>query len=195
MKKIILASNNIHKVQEFKKMLPQYKILALNDIGYYEDIVEDGETFLDNAKIKAKAVFDYLKDKEYDSQTLIVADDSGLCINALNGEPGVHSARYAGDHTVEANRNKVLKKLENVTDRSAYFVTVLAIMNMEGQCNFVEGKTYGEITKDVRGYAGFAYDPIFYSRELGKTFGEASAEEKNSVSHRSRAIEELKKLL
>ena len=195
MKKIILASNNKHKVKEFREMLPDYEILPLEEIGYFEDIVEDGETFLDNALIKAKTVVEYLKDKGFDQDTLVVADDSGLCIDALGGAPGVHSARYAGNHTVEANRQKVLSELQNVMDRSAYFVTVLAVMNLQGEQKFVEGKTFGEITRDIRGYAGFAYDPIFYSPELGKTFGEASAEEKNSVSHRSRAIQELKKIL
>ena len=195
MKKIILASNNEHKVREFRQMLPNYNISPMEDIGFYDDIVEDGETFLDNALIKARAVVEYIKGKHFDKDTIIVADDSGLCINALGGAPGVHSARYAGDHTVEANRQKVLNELKDKEDRSAYFVTVLAVMNLDGDYKFVEGKTYGDITPDVRGYAGFAYDPIFYSYELKKTFGEASAEEKNSVSHRARAIEELKKIL
>ncbi len=195
MKKIILASNNKHKVKEFREMLPEYEILPLEDIGYYDDIVEDGETFLDNALIKAKAVVSFLNSKDFKEDVIVVADDSGLCINALGGAPGVHSARYAGDHTVEANRQKVLNELKDKQDRSAYFITVLAVMNLDGEYKFVEGKTFGDITPDVRGYAGFAYDPIFYSYELGKTFGEATAEEKNSVSHRARAIIELKKVL
>ena len=190
MKKIILASNNKHKVEEFKQMLSDCEILTMEEIGYNDDIVEDGETFLDNALIKAKAVTKFLNEKGVEA--IVVADDSGLCVNALLGAPGVHSARYAGDHNVEANRQKLLDELKDKSDRSAYFVTVLVEMNNDYSYNYYEGKTFGHITKEIRGYTGFAYDPLFYSDELGMTFGEATAEQKNSVSHRARAIQKLK---
>ena len=190
MKKIILASNNKHKVEEFKQMLTDYEILTMEEVGYYDDIVEDGETFLDNAIIKAKAVTKFLNEKGINAT--VVADDSGLCVNALGGAPGVHSARYAGDHNTEANRQKLLDELKDKQDRSAYFVTVLVEMQNDYSYNYYEGKTFGHITKEVLGNTGFAYDPLFYSDELGKTFGQASPEQKNSVSHRARAIQKLK---
>ncbi|MBO4570178.1 MAG: RdgB/HAM1 family non-canonical purine NTP pyrophosphatase [Clostridia bacterium] len=186
MKTIVLASNNAHKIQEFREMLPLFNILSLKDIGFFDEIVEDGETFLENSLIKARAITNYLNSK--DKQMMVIADDSGLCVNALGGAPGVYSARFAGDHSNQANRNKLLDELKNKEDRNAYFDCLLTVMKPDGSYNYVEGKSFGKITTSEIGDTSFCYDCLFYSDDLNKTFGEASEEEKNSVSHRGRAI-------
>lgn len=195
MKKIVLASNNKGKIKEFKKVLEDYEILTLNDVGYFEDIVEDGNTLLENSLIKAKATTKFLNSKGIEA--FVIADDSGLFVNALNGAPGVYSARYAGNHNDQANRDKLLRELKDKTDRTAYFACVLTVMKPDGTYKYVEGKTFGEITTKETGENGFGFDPLFYSNDLKKTFAQASEEEKNLVSHRGRAIQMLieKKLL
>ena len=186
MKTIVIASDNKHKIAEFKEILKDYDILSLKDIGFEKEIIEDGETFLDNALIKARAVTDFLKAKG--QKYLVIADDSGLCVNALDGAPGVYSARYGGDHNSQSNRDRLLRELDGKSDRSAYFVCLLVVMHSDGSYDYVEGKTYGEITTKEIGRTDFGYDCLFYSTDLNKTFGEATEEEKNSVSHRGRAI-------
>lgn len=192
MKKLILASNNKHKIKEFNEVLTDYEILSLNDIGFTEDIVEDGNSFSENALIKCKAVSEYCKNNNYDY--LIISDDSGLCCEALEGAPGIHSARYAGNHNDQANRDKLRKELKD-KDRSAYFVCFICLYKNDEDYKFFEGRSYGKIIDEERGSTEFGYDSIFYSTELNKTFGEATSEEKNSVSHRGRAIEKLKEVL
>ena len=189
MKKIVLASNNVHKVKEIKEILSDYDILTLNDISFYDDIVEDGETFLDNALIKAKAISKYIKEKglNYD----VIADDSGLCCNGLDGDPGVYSARYAGNHDDKANRNKIIEELKD-KDKSAYFVCCMVLYHPDDTYSSYEGTTSGIIISEERGKTDFGYDCIFLSDDLGVTFGEASDEDKNNVSHRKRALEKLK---
>ena len=191
MKTIILASNNNHKIAEFKEILPEYDILSLKDVGFFDDIVEDGNSFLENSLIKAKAIRKFISGTKYE-KALIIADDSGLCVNALGGAPGIYSARYAGDHNFASNRQKLLSELEGKKDRSAYFVCLLVVMQPDGTYDYVEGKTFGEISKEEHGKTDFGYDCLFYSTDLKKTFGEATEEEKNSVSHRGRAIQLLK---
>ncbi len=189
MKKMVLASNNEHKLKEFKDILTDYDIITLDDIGYTEDIEETGETFEDNALIKAKAVHEYLQTINLDYD--IIAEDSGLCVDSLNGAPGVYSARYAGGHgNNQANRDKLLKELEG-KDRSAYFISVIILYHNDGTYKTFEGKTNGLITFEEIGKKDFGYDCIFYSNDLKKVFGEVSEEEKNSVSHRARAIKEM----
>ena len=123
---------------------------------------------------------------------MVLADDSGLCVDSLDGEPGIYSARYAGTHGNEqANRNKLIKNLEG-KDRSAYFNCTIVVMYPNGEYKVYEGKTYGKITEEEYGKKDFGYDCIFYSDDLNKTFGEATEQEKNSVSHRARALEKLK---
>ena len=190
--KIVLASNNEHKVLEYKLMLKNYEVLTLNDIGYYDDIEENGSTFLENALIKARAVSEFLKEKGLDYD--ILADDSGCCVPSLNGEPGIHSARYAEDHNYKANRDKLIKNLKG-KDKKAYFVTVIVLYHSDGSYIYKEGRTYGEIIEEERGDTSFGYESIFLSDDLGKTFGEATREEKNSISHRSRALEQIVKEL
>ena len=193
METIVLASNNQHKVKEFKKILSNYEILTLKDIDFNEDIEETGSTFAENALIKAETIHNYLKDKGLDY--IVIADDSGLCCEALDGAPGVFSARYAGEHGNDAaNRVKLRKELKD-KDRTAYFVCNIIVYYSNGEHKLFEGRTYGKIIDDERGKTDFGYDCIFLSDDLNKTFGEATEEEKNSVSHRGRAIEEMVKEL
>ena len=186
METIVLASNNSHKLKEFKEILNNYNVLALRDIEFYDDIEETGETFEENSIIKAKTIHEYLLEKGLNY--IVIADDSGLCVDSLNGAPGVYSARYAGGHGNDAdNRAKLLKELEG-KDRSAYFVCTIVVYYPNGEYKTFEGKTYGQITEEEIGKKDFGYDCIFLSDDLNKTFGEATEEEKNSVSHRGRAI-------
>lgn len=191
-KTIVVASNNQHKLKEFKDILVDYNILSLKDIGFTEEIEENGLTFEENALIKAKAVHNYLKSKKLDY--IVIADDSGLCVESINGEPGVYSARYAGVHGDDkANRDKLQKKLQG-KNREAYFECVIAVYYSNGEHKTFEGKTFGRITEEEIGNKEFGYDCIFYSNELNKTFGEATPQEKNTVSHRGKAILQLQKV-
>ena len=192
MKTIVLASNNKHKIKEFKEILKDYEILSLNDIEYYDEIEETGETFEENSLLKAKTIHDFLKKKglEY----IVIADDSGLCCEALNGAPGVYSARYAGNHNDQANRDKLRKELKD-KDHTAYFNCTIVVYYPDETHKVFVGKTYGTIIEEEKGDKSFGYDCIFLSKDLNKTFGEATEEEKNSVSHRGRAIGEMLKEL
>ena len=193
MKKIVIASNNKHKIKEFRDIIKNYEILSLEDIGYHDEIEENGKTFRENALIKAKTIQEFLKEKKLDY--IVLADDSGLCVDSLGGEPGIYSARYSGVYgDSQANRDKLLEKLKD-KDRSAYFVCTIIVYYPDDTYKTFVGKTYGEITKEELGNKDFGYDCIFYSNDLNKTFGEATEEEKNSVSHRGRAIYELLKEL
>ncbi len=192
MKKIVLASRNKHKIEEFSAMLEGYEILSLDDIGFVGDVEETGTTFEENAKCKVDAVYDFCKNKNLN--VAVLADDSGTCVNALGGAPGIYSARYAGDHNEEANRQKLLSELKDKADRSAYFECMLCYKD-NGKTTFIEGRTYGKITTEKIGSDKFGYDCLFLSDDLGITFGQASAEQKNSVSHRSRAIQKFKEFL
>lgn len=191
MKTIVLASNNKHKIKEIENIL-NVDIVTMKDIGYIDDIIEDGNSFLENALIKARTISEYLKEKglSYD----VLADDSGLCCEALNGEPGIYSARYSGDHNVIEDRKKLLSNLDG-KDRKAYFNCTLVLYKIDGSYQVFEGKTYGIITKEELGNKDFGYDCLFLSDDLNKTFGQASEDEKNSVSHRARALEKLKEYL
>ena len=191
MEKIVLASNNKHKLKEFREILSDYEVLSLNDIDFHEDIIEDGNSFVENAFIKTAAVSNFLKSKGLNY--IVIADDSGLCCNALNGAPGIYSARYAGDeHNDQNNRNKLINDLVG-KDKSAYFICVIAVLYPDGVKKSFEGRVEGSITDKEIGDTSFGYDCIFYSNELNKTFGEASDDEKNKVSHRGRAIENMLK--
>ena len=189
MKSIVLASNNKHKIQEFKTILKDYEILSLKDIEFNEEIEENGKTFKENALIKAKTINEFLKKQNKDY--IVISDDSGLCVESLNNEPGIYSARYAGVHgNDQENRNKLLNNLKG-KDRKAFFNCTIVIYNPDDTYEYFEGKTYGSITEEELGKKDFGYDCIFYSDDLNKTFGQATEEEKNSVSHRGRAIEKL----
>lgn len=190
MKKIVLASNNKHKIKEIKKILDNVEILTLNDIEYYEEIEETGSTFLENALIKASTISKYLKEKGLDYDVL--ADDSGLCCTSINLEPGIYSARYSGVHDdSKANRKKLINNLKG-KDKEAYFICTMVLYHIDGTYDFEEGKTYGKIIEEEIGDTSFGYDCIFLSDDLKKTFGEVLEEEKNSVSHRYRALISIK---
>lgn len=193
MKTIVIATNNQNKLKEFKKILDNYNIITLKDIEYLNEIEETGQTFEENALIKAETIHNYLKQKNL--EYIVIAEDSGLCVDSLNGAPGVYSARYAGGHgNDQANRDKLQKELEG-KERKAYFICTIALYYPSGEYKTFDGKTFGEISKKELGSKEFGYDCIFYSHDLNKTFGEASQEEKNKVSHRARAIEKLLEIL
>lgn len=187
---VIIASNNSHKIKEIRQILKDKfdHIYSLEESGIICDPEENGNTFYDNALIKANAV-GQLTDKA------VLADDTGLCVNALNGMPGVHSARYAGNHDNAANRAKLLKKLEDKQDRTAYFSTVVVLRYPDGKTVVGEGRVNGKILKKEEGTNGFGYDTLFFCDDLNKSFGTCSDEEKNSVSHRARALNDLLKKL
>lgn len=182
MKEIVLASGNKGKLAEFRAILRGYTVYSPKDLDIEFDVEETGETFFDNALIKARALFELCGKPT-------VADDSGLCVNALGGAPGVYSARYSGGGDAENNR-KLLRELEDKSDRGAHFES--CIVYYDGK-NTVEGtgRTYGKIAIEPDGDHGFGYDPLFISVDLGKTFGRATEDEKNAVSHRARALKAL----
>ena len=190
MEKIVLASNNKHKVEEFKKLFGENEILTLEDIGFFDDIEETGTTFFENSYIKAKTVSDFCKSKGI--VATVIADDSGLCVNALNGAPGVYSARFGGDHDPVAGRRHLLELMKGIKDRSAYFECAIVKMSPDGQYVYAQGKTFGQITEEEHGTAGMTFDRVFLSDDLHRVFSEVTMEEKNSVSHRARALEDLK---
>lgn len=190
---IVLASSNKHKIKEINKILKDYIIKPMNEFGFNDEIIEDGKTFKENSLIKAKAIFEYLKSKGYNYPVL--ADDTGLCVKSLNNEPGVRSARYSSDHNDKINRELILEKLKGVENRTAYFMCVVTLIINDDLILTASGKTNGVITHKEFGSTEFGYDSIFYSNNLHKTFGECSEQEKNSVSHRGRALKNLLKKL
>lgn len=186
MKTICLATNNPHKAEELQKMLDGlFEIKTLKDIGCTEDVPETADSFAGNSLQKAKYVYNKYK-------VDCIADDSGLEVDALNGEPGVFSARYAGEHGNHARNNeKLLKNLEGAKNRKARFRTVVTLI-LEGKVEMFEGAVEGKITTELTGKDGFGYDPLFMPDGYDRTFAEMSMEEKNPISHRGRAIEKLK---
>ncbi len=184
--KLLIATKNVGKITEIRDLLKDLNIqlLALGSFPRAPDIVEDGETFEDNARKKAAVIAQF-------TGIDTVADDSGLCIDALNGRPGVLSARYAGDNASDEQRcARVLEEMNDVPDelRTARFVCVIALVTSKNLQKFFKGVCEGKITRNMRGRAGFGYDPIFYHPESGCTFAEMGPETKNRVSHRGRAL-------
>lgn len=182
--KIVFATNNQNKLNEVKQLLPDYEVVGLKDIGCTEDIPETATTLVGNAKIKAN----YVTEK-YGFDCF--ADDTGLEIEALNGEPGVYSARYAGEPS-NANNNidKVLTNLGETTNRNAAFKTIIAL-NLNGEKHTFEGSCEGTILSSRSGEQGFGYDPIFKPAGFEVSFAEMSMEEKGKISHRGRAVRKL----
>ena len=185
--KLVVATGNAHKLREIADIFTSFEVIGQKQAGFCEEVEETGKTFAENALLKARVATRAL-------QCIALADDSGLCVPALDGAPGVRSARYAGEHgNDKKNRDLLLKNLQNKKDRSAYFVSAVALTFPDGKEIVVEGKTHGRILKEEVGTGGFGYDCIFQSDDLGKSFGEATSEEKNAVSHRYRALQALLK--
>ena len=183
--KLVFATHNQNKFQEVKKLVPEHiELVSLDDIGCYEEIPETGKTLEENAQIKA----DHVTSKYHLS---CFSDDTGLLVDALDGAPGVYSARYAGiQKDANANMEKLLRALENTDNRHARFETVIAL-NLSSQNQLFRGTVHGKITKEKKGTEGFGYDPIFQPEGYAQTFAELSMEKKNSISHRARAITQL----
>ena len=182
---LVVATGNAHKLEEIAQIFTQYHVVSQKQMGFDEDVEETGVTFAENALIKARAAAKALN-------MLTLADDSGLCVDALNGAPGVYSARYCGRHGDDAaNRVLLLKNLQGESNRRAYFACAVALVYPDGREIVAEGKTHGEILHAECGNGGFGYDSLFFNEDLQKSFGEATAEEKNSVSHRYRALQAL----
>lgn len=184
---IIVATNNQGKVKEIKNILSPHNVMSQSEIGVDIDVEETGDTFVENAFLKARALKPY-------TQCAIIADDSGLMVDYLNGEPGVYSARYAGDNTTPMQGiEKLLKNLDGVPfeGRGAKFVSVIALVMPDGSEYSFEGTCDGYITNILKGENGFGFDPVFYYPPLDKTFAELTDSEKNAISHRSVAIKKL----
>ena len=185
MKKIVFATNNKNKLREMREIMDGlYEVLSLEDIGCHEEIVEDADTIQGNAKIKA----DYITNRYHLD---CFADDTGLEVDALDGAPGVYSARYAGEQcSYQDNVNKMLAALKGVENRKAAFRTVIAL-NLKGESYYFEGRCDGQITEEQRGTEGFGYDPIFQPDGFEETFAEMDHQSKNAISHRGRATQKL----
>ena len=184
MNQLILATHNDHKAQEFRDILPQYYVQTLADLGHDEEIEETATDLEGNSLLKAKTIF-----KRYGY--VVISDDSGLEVNALNGAPGVYSARYAGEpRNDQRNTEKLLYKLHGASNRKAQFRTVITLISAGNSFQF-EGVVSGTIAESPRGEAGFGYDPVFVPKGYQQTFAELPSDLKNKISHRANAIEKL----
>ena len=189
--RVIAATKNRGKIREISEILGELGIEVISqvDAGIDVEVLETGKTFLENARIKAQAVALLCDDA-------VLADDSGLCVDALGGAPGIYSARYAGEDATDKDKiEKLLGELGDEMNREAHFETAVSFILPDGREISASGTVHGRVTKEPSGDGGFGYDPIFFSDELGKTFGDATDEEKNSVSHRARAIKALFEIL
>lgn len=184
MKEILIATHNLHKKEEIQQILgSDFLVKTLADYNLHEEIVEDGLSFEENAEIKAKYCFQK-------TGVPSIGDDSGLVVEALDGRPGIYSARYAGDHDFQKNISKVLQELDGEKNRKAYFITVLCLYDSCG-VHFYSGKVKGTILNGNKGIKGFGYDPIFLPDGYEKTFAEMTQVEKNLISHRRKALDKL----
>lgn len=183
--KLVVASGNKNKLREIAEIFNDLEVISQKEAGFDIDVEETGTTFVENARLKAHAAAKALG-------CMALADDSGLCVDALNGAPGVYSARYCGYHgSDKENRDLLLKNMQGVQDRSAHFTSAMVLAYPDGKEIVAEGHTYGKILQEETGEGGFGYDCLFESDDLKKSFGEATAEEKNAVSHRYRALQNL----
>ncbi len=185
--RLVVASGNAHKLKEIAEIFTDFEVVSQKQMGFDGDVEETGSTFMENVLIKARAAVQALGFP-------VLADDSGLCVDVLNGAPGVYSARYAGGHGDDkSNRALLLKNMSGEKNRNAHFTCAVALVYPDGREILAEGYTYGKILTEEQGEGGFGYDCIFQSDDLNKSFGVASAEEKNQVSHRYRALQRLLK--
>jgi len=191
MKKLIVASNNEHKIKEIKQILAQLplEVISLKEANIDIDVEETGSTFMENAYLKASEIFKIAQGQ------MVLADDSGLSVESLDGAPGIFSARFAGVHgDNKANNEKLLRLLEskNVKERRAKFICAMVLIVNEVEIVKVQGEADGVITGEFRGEEGFGYDPLFFVEKYNKTFAQMSSDEKNAISHRGKALEKLK---
>ena len=185
--RLVVATGNAHKLREIAEIFPDFEVVSQKQMGFDEDVEETGTTFSENALIKARAASKALG-------CIALADDSGLCVDALGGAPGIYSARYCGYHGDDKkNRDVLLENMKDITGRAAHFTSAIALVYPDGKEIVVEGSTHGKILYQETGEGGFGYDCLFESDDLGKSFGLATAEEKNAVSHRFRALQALVK--
>lgn len=185
MSDIVIASSNKGKINDFKVIFSEYNVIGINELIEEFDVEETGVTFEENARLKSEAAAKALN-------KTVIADDSGLEVDALEGAPGVYSARYAGEaKDDQANIEKLLQELEDKTDRSARFVCVISMTTVDGKTETFRGTVNGEITLARIGENGFGYDPIFYVPDKNKTMAQLTAEEKSEISHRRKAIDQL----
>lgn len=195
--KLVFASNNKHKLEEVRQILPaNVEVISLREIGFLQEIDETGTTLEENSALKAREVWSWMMDNSLlDSIDGVFADDTGLEIHALGGAPGVRTARWAGNDACDMNnRQKVLHELVGVADRAARFRTVVSLIR-KGEMLQVEGVVNGLIAIEEEGNGGFGYDPIFVPEGYNRTFASLSSKEKNAISHRGRAIEELRRII
>ncbi|MBA1352656.1 MULTISPECIES: XTP/dITP diphosphatase [Staphylococcus] len=189
MEDIVIASNNKGKINDFRVIFPDYNVIGISELIEGFDVEETGDTFEENAKLKSEAAAQALNKR-------VIADDSGLEVFALDGEPGIYSARYAGETKDDnANIEKLLTKLGDETDRSAQFVCVISMSAPGEDTVQFKGTVQGEITLNKIGEHGFGYDPIFFVEDKNKTMAQLTAEEKGQISHRGKAIEQLQQYL
>ena len=189
--KLIIASNNAHKLTEMKAILAPFfdDVQSMREAGIEHETIEDGTTFMENAVKKARELAEI-------SGCCAIADDSGLCVDALDGAPGIYSARFSGVHGDDAANNRLLlEKLEGVENRGAHYTCAMVLARPNGSVVEAEGYLYGEIAHEEVGSNGFGYDPLFYLPERGCTTAQISAEEKNAISHRANALHALVKKL
>jgi len=182
--KLIIASNNSHKIYEIKKILSGKfdSIISLREAGIRHETVEDGSTFMENARKKAMEIAEI-------SGECALADDSGICVDALGGAPGIYSARFSGVHGNDEDNNRLLlEKILHAPDRSAHYTCAMALVYPDGRVVEAEGYMYGEITENPRGTRGFGYDPLFVPHGESRTVAEMTDEEKNEISHRANAL-------
>lgn len=178
---LLFASTNLNKLDEVRNILSNHKIISLVELNDFDEVEETGTSFRENAFLKAKHFYDKYK-------VPVFADDSGLVVEALNGAPGIRSARYSGVNANYLNNNlKLLNDLKEIDNKKAYFISVICFIDFNGDVYYFEGRIYGEISKHPQGTDGFGYDPIFYLPEYKKTFAELGSE-KNKISHRSKAL-------
>lgn len=189
MEDIVIASNNKGKINDFRVIFPDYNVIGISELIEDFDVEETGDTFEENARLKSEAAAVALNKR-------VIADDSGLEVFALNGEPGIYSARYAGETKDDnANIEKLLTQLGDETDRSAQFVCVISMSAPGEDTVQFKGTVQGEITLNKIGEHGFGYDPIFFVEDKNKTMAQLTAEEKGQISHRGKAIEQLQEYL
>lgn len=187
---VIIATNNKNKVYEFKSLFDnnQIEFKTLHEMGYDKEIIEDGASFEENAMIKARQV-------SKDLGCIAISDDSGLEVDALNNQPGIYSARYAGTHNDDDNNKLLIKNLQGIENRRARYVCAICVYYPDGKYLITRGEVEGKIIDTPRGKNGFGYDPYFYIEDFKKTFAEVDLSLKNTISHRARAIRKMKELL